>query len=66
MFFEVRVFDDKGDLKKVIKPKRLSKKFWKSKDGALPDFHDNELPNEEWDSGKVTSKAGVYSESLYE
>ena len=66
MFFEVRIFDDKGDLKKVIKPKRLSRKFWKSKDNALPDYHDNELPNDEWESAKASRKSGLYTENLYE
>lgn len=28
MFYEVRVLDGKGDLKKVISPKRLSTRFW--------------------------------------
>ena len=28
MFYEVRVLDGKGDLKKVISPKRLSARFW--------------------------------------
>ncbi len=66
MFFEVRIFDDKGDLKKVIKPNGLSRKFWKSKDNALPDYNDNELPNDEWESAKASRKSGIYTENLYE
>ena len=66
MFFEVRIFDDKGDLKKVIKPKKLSRKFWKSKDGALPDYHDNELPNDEWAPANASNKTKIYTENLYE
>lgn len=66
MFFEVRIFDDKGDLKKVIKPKKLSRKFWKSKDGAMPDYHDNELPSDDWSSRKASGKSVIYTENLYE
>ena len=29
MFYEVRVLDGKGEIKKVISSKRLSKQFWK-------------------------------------
>ena len=50
----------------VIKPKKLSRKFWKSKDGALPDYNDNELPNDEWNSAKASIKSGLYTENLYE
>ncbi len=29
MFFEVRIFDARGELKKVVSPRRLSNRFWK-------------------------------------
>jgi len=29
MFYEVRVLDPKGEIKKVISSKKLSKQFWK-------------------------------------
>lgn len=36
MFYEVRVLDGNGELKKVISPKRLSARFWKlQSDGAV-------------------------------
>jgi len=48
MFFEVRIFDANGDLKKVVSPKRLSNRFWKKNENALPDFKDNELGGDDW------------------
>ncbi len=29
MFYEVKVLDEQGKIKKVISPKRLSNKYWK-------------------------------------
>jgi hypothetical protein len=62
MFFEVRIFDAKGDLKKVITPKRLSNKFWKHNTNALPDFNDNELPDDEWDISQSINKTTICSD----
>jgi hypothetical protein len=61
MFFEVRIFDSNGDLKKVVTPKRLSNRFWKKNENALPDFRDNELGGDDWSSkgSKNTLKIGV-------
>ena len=42
MFYEVRIFDAKGELKKIISPKRLSNQFWKSGEQNLIDFSDKE------------------------
>jgi len=42
MFYEVRVFDAKGELKKVLSPKKLSKRFWKEGEQKLIDFTDIE------------------------
>ena len=40
MFYEVRIFDAKGKLKKILSPKRLSNQFWKSGEQNLIDFSD--------------------------
>ena len=40
MFYEVRIFDAKGELKKILSPKRLSNQFWKSGEQNLIDFSD--------------------------
>ena len=37
MFYEVRVLDGKGDLKKVISPKRLSARFWQLQANGMVD-----------------------------
>ena len=42
MFYEVKVFDAKGELKKVLSPKKLSNKFWKEGEQKLVDFTDKD------------------------
>ena len=42
MFYEVRIFDAKGELKKVLSPKKLSTRFWKDGEQKLIDFTDKE------------------------
>ena len=42
MFYEVKVFDAKGELKKVLSPKKLSSRFWKDGEQKLIDFTDKE------------------------
>ena len=42
MFYEVKVFDAKGELKKVLSPKKLSNRFWKEGEKNLIDFTDKE------------------------
>ena len=42
MFYEVKVFDAKGELKKVLSPKKLSNRFWKDGEQKLIDFTDKE------------------------
>ena len=42
MFYEVKVFDAKGERKKVLSPKKLSNRFWKEGEQNLIDFTDKE------------------------
>ena len=42
MFYEVKVFDAKGQLKKVLSPKKLSNRFWKEGEQRLIDFTDKD------------------------
>ena len=42
MFYEVKVFDAKGQLKKVLSPKKLSNRFWKEGQQRLIDFTDKD------------------------
>ncbi|PIP72428.1 MAG: hypothetical protein COW89_06450 [Nitrospinae bacterium CG22_combo_CG10-13_8_21_14_all_47_10] len=53
MFYEVRIFDAKGELKKVLSPKKLSNRFWKSGEQNLIDFGDKESPSSDWESKKI-------------
>ena len=42
MFYEVKVFDAEGQLKKVLSPKKLSNRFWKEGEQRLIDFTDKD------------------------
>ena len=42
MFYEVKVFDAEGQLKKVLSPKKLSTRFWKEGEQRLIDFTDKD------------------------
>ena len=42
MFYEVKIFNAKGELKKVLSPKKLSNRFWKKGEQNLIDFTDKE------------------------
>ena len=52
MFFEVRIFDAKGDMKKVISPRRLSNRFWKHGEQNLIDFGEKENRSQDWGNQK--------------
>ena len=54
MFYEVRIFDAKGELKKVLSPKKLSNRFWKNGEQKLVDFSDKESSSSsDWESKKT-------------
>lgn len=57
MFFEVRIFDADGDLKRVVSPKKLSKKYWKESNNTLPDYSDYDLSPENLESQKTWGEA---------
>ena len=40
MFYEVRVFDSRGQLKKVVSSKKLSNRFWRASDN-LPSYYED-------------------------
>ncbi len=50
MFFEVRVYDAKGELKRVVSSKKLSKQYWKKNSNAPVDYYDTDYGNEDWSS----------------
>ena len=47
MFYEVKIFNAEGELKKVLSPKKLSNRFWKNGEQNLIDFTEKEssVPN---------------------
>jgi len=40
MFYEVKVFDSRGQLKKVVSSKKLSNRFWRASDN-LPSYYED-------------------------
>jgi hypothetical protein len=52
MFYEVRIFDAKGYLKKVVSSRKLSNRFWKHGEQNLIDFGDKENRSQELDNQK--------------
>ena len=53
MFYEVRIFDAKGELKKVISPRRLSNRFWKHGEQNLINFGEKEKSSQDWENQKA-------------
>ena len=47
MFYEVKVFDSKGQLKKVVSSKKLSNRFWRNNDMVPSYYEDNDTKQEE-------------------
>ena len=40
MFYEVKIFDSQGQLKKVVSSKKLSNRFWRASDN-LPSYYED-------------------------
>ena len=40
MFYEVKIFDSRGQLKKVVSSKKLSNRFWRAGDN-LPSYYED-------------------------
>ena len=57
MFYEVKVFDSRGQLKKVVSSKKLSNRFWRNNDSIAPHYEDSSAKSEEWvTKGSMKSK----------
>ncbi len=54
MFYEVRIFDAKGELKKVISSKILSNRFWRDNEGILQSSGDVDYGGDDWSSKNGT------------
>ena len=59
MFYEVKVFDAKGELKKVLSPKKLSNRFWREGEQKLIDFTDKE-------KGAVNTDNKIYNNNEFQ
>ena len=53
MFYEVKIFDAKGYLKKVVSSKKLSNRFWKHGEQNLIDFGDKESRSQDTENQKA-------------
>ena len=56
MFYKVKVFDSRGQLKKVVSSKKLSSRFWRDKDNTSSYYEEGYAKPEEW-SSKSNMKA---------
>lgn len=48
MFFEVKIFDSRGDLQKVVSPKKLSRRFWKEDSIGVGEYVDGSFVKDDW------------------
>ena len=54
MFYEVKVFDSRGQLKKVVSSKKLSNRFWRINDNLPSYYEENSTKSDDWNSkGKM-------------
>jgi hypothetical protein len=65
MFHEVKVFDSRGQLKKVVSSKKLSNRFWRMNDNLPSYYEDSSVKSEEWNAkGKVQIEKVSEEESM--
>jgi len=50
MFYEVKVFDARGQLKKVVSPKKLSNRFWRMNDKLPSYYEEGSAKSDDWNS----------------
>ena len=48
MFYEVKVFDSRGQLKKVVSSKKLSSRFWLNNENTFSYYEEGYAKAEEW------------------
>ena len=59
MFYEVKIFDSRGQLKKVVSSKKLSNRFWSANDN-LPSYYEDSSAK----SDDYNSKAKMQAEKI--
>jgi len=58
MFYEVKVFNSRGQLKKIVSSKKLSNRFWRNNDNTPSYYEEGHAKSEEW-SAKGNEKAEI-------
>jgi len=54
MFYKVKVFDSRGQLKKVVSSKKLSNRFWRMNDNLPSYYEESSVKSDDWNSkGKI-------------
>ena len=65
MFYEVKVFDSRGQLKKVVSSKKLSNRFWRRNDNLPSYYEESSVKSDDWNSkGKIQVEKVSVEESL--
>ena len=50
MFYEVKIFDSRGQLKKVVSSKKLSNRFWRMNDNLPSYYEENSAKSDDLNS----------------
>ena len=65
MFYEVKVFDSRGHLKKIVSSKKLSNRFWRMSDNLPSYYEESSIKSDDWNSkGKMQVEKVCVNESL--
>lgn len=64
MFYEVKVFDSRGQLKKVVSSKKLSNRFWRMNDNLPSYYEDNSAKSDNLNSKGTTKVEKVSIEEV--
>ena len=61
MFYEVKIFDSRGQLKKVVSSKKLSNRFWSANDNLPSYYEDSSAKSDDFNSKEKmqTEKLGA-------
>ena len=62
MFYKVKVFDSKGQLKKVVSSKKLSNQFWANKDNLSSYYDDRSGKSEDWNSSNKIKVQKIHND----
>ena len=63
MFYEVKVFDSRGQLKKVVSSKKLSNRFWRNNDNTPSYYEEGYVKSEELNAKRNMKTKNVILDS---